>query len=230
MIIVMDCGYATRPGDPPVATQSGRPPAPKNYFPDVLVQELIPVIDAAYRTMADREHRATAGLSMGAGRTLQITLSNLDKFSYIGSFSGGALQNFDLKMSYNGVFADPAAFNKKVHLLWLGAGTAEESHVAGSKAAHEALDKARLKNVLFLSPGTAHEWQTWRRDLPDFPGFINTLRREAGLQNFSCGQASQTLDPPFAGGKADDRRDVQRQYNPNCRLPTWERREAFTSE
>lgn len=168
MIIVMDCGYATKQGEPPVATQPGRTPAPRNHFPDVVVHELIPAIDAACRTMPDREHRAMAGLSMGAGQTLQITLSNLDKFSYIGSFSGGALQNFDLKTSYNGVFADPAVFNKKVHLLWLGAGTAEESHVASSKAAHEVLDKAGINNVLFLSPGTAHEWQTWRRDLHDF--------------------------------------------------------------
>jgi enterochelin esterase-like enzyme len=168
MIIVMDCGYAMRPGEAPVATQSGRPPAQPNHFPEVMVQEIVPMIDANFRTIADREHRAMAGLSMGAGQTLQITLANLDKFSYIGSFSGGALSNFDLKTSYNGAFADPAAFNKKVHLLWLGSGTAEESHVESSTAAHAALDKAGIKNVLFLSKGTAHEWQTWRNALVDF--------------------------------------------------------------
>jgi enterochelin esterase-like enzyme len=168
MIIVMDCGYATKPGEAPAATQPGRPAAPRNYFPEVMIQEIFPMIDANYRTLADREHRAMAGLSMGAGQTLQITLANLDKFSYIGSFSGGALSTFDLKTSYNGAFADPAAFNKKVHLLWLGAGTAEESHVTSTTAAHEALDKAGIKHVVFFSKGTAHEWQTWRRDLHDF--------------------------------------------------------------
>ena len=168
MIIVMDCGYATKPGEPAAPAEGGRPAAQPEHFPEVLIGELIPLIDAKYRTMADREHRAMAGLSRGAGQTLQITLANLDKFSYIGSFSGGALGTFDLKKSYNGVFADVAAFNKKVHLLWLGAGTAEESHVVSSKAAHEALGKAGIKHVLFLSPGTAHEWQTWRRDLNEF--------------------------------------------------------------
>jgi enterochelin esterase-like enzyme len=168
MIIVMDCGYATKPGEAPVATQPGRPPAPPNHFPELMIKEIIPMIDGSYRTIADREHRAMAGLSMGAGQTLQITLTNLDKFSYIGSFSGGALANFDAKTSYNGAFADSAAFNKRVHLLWLGAGTAEESHAKSSTAAHEALDKAGIKNVLFLSQGTAHEWQTWRKHLHDF--------------------------------------------------------------
>jgi enterochelin esterase-like enzyme len=167
-IIVMDCGYATKPGEPPAPAEGGRAAAQREHFPEVIIDELIPLIDARYRTIADREHRAMAGLSRGAGQTLQITLAHLDKFSYIGSFSGGALQNFDAKKSYNGVFADSAAFNKRVHLLWIGAGTAEESHAVSSKAAHEALDRAGIKNVLFLSQGTAHEWQTWRRDLNDF--------------------------------------------------------------
>lgn len=167
MLIVMDCGYAMKPGEPPAPAEAGRGPVQRNHFPEVVIDELIPLIDAKFRTLPDRDHRAMAGLSMGAGQAVQITLTHLDKFSYIGSFSGG-LANFDAKKSFNGVFADSAAFNQKVHLLWFGAGTAEERIITATRAAHAALDQAGIKHVLFISQGTAHEWQTWRRDLNDF--------------------------------------------------------------
>ena len=67
-----------------------------------------------------------------------------------------------------GVFADAAAINKKVHLLWFGAGTAEERMLKPALAMHETLQKAGIRNVFYQSPGTAHEWQTWRRDLHEF--------------------------------------------------------------
>ena len=108
-----------------------------------------------------------AGLSMGGAQTLQITLSHLDKFAWIGSFSA-PIRGFDAKTANHGVFTDPAAFNRKVHLLWIGAGTVETAMHDGAKAMHEALDKAGIKNVFYESPGTAHEFQTWRRDLADF--------------------------------------------------------------
>ena len=57
-------------------------------FEDVMVKDLIPMIDATYRTIPDREHRAMAGLSMGGMQTFQITLKHLDLFAYIGGFSG----------------------------------------------------------------------------------------------------------------------------------------------
>ena len=164
MIVVMDCGYASRPGE---QAQPGRGGAQSNAFEEVVINDLIPMIDATDRTLADKEHRAMAGLSMGAGQALQIALRHLDKFSYIGAFSGG-LRNFDVKTSYDGVFTDPAAFNKKARLLWFGAGTAEESQHKGAVALHKALDVAGIKNVFYESPGTAHEWHTWRRSLYDF--------------------------------------------------------------
>ena len=98
-------------------------------FEDDVTQALIPFIDSTFRTISDRDHRAMAGLSMGGMQTFQITLNHLDLFSYIGGFSGagGMLvlgdRKLDPKTDYNGVFADPAAFAKKVHLLWLGVGT-----------------------------------------------------------------------------------------------------------
>ena len=167
MIVVMDCGYATRPGEQPPAGRGGAGQNAVTAFEDVVMNDLIPTIDASYRTLADREHRAMAGLSMGSGQALQITLRHLDKFSYIGAFSG-TIRNFDAKTSYNGVFADAPAFNQKVHLLWFGLGTAEDALLTATRATHEALEKAGIRSVVYESEGTAHEWLTWRRDLHEF--------------------------------------------------------------
>jgi enterochelin esterase-like enzyme len=155
MIIVMDKGYALKPGEvmpappnmagggatllggrgPAAASGQGAPapaanaprPMGSRTFEEVFIGDLIPAIDAHYRTLANRDNRAMAGLSMGGGQTFQITLANLDKFAYIGGFSGGGggRGGFDAKTSNNGVYADSAAFNKKVKLLWLGVGTEE---------------------------------------------------------------------------------------------------------
>jgi enterochelin esterase-like enzyme len=187
MIVVMDCGYANKAGTAPVAIGPGvsrqNVKIAFSAFEDVVIQELIPIIDAAYRTMPDREHRAMAGLSMGGMQTLFVTLHHLDRFSYIGSFSGPLIpgintgrepqgntpEEFDPKTAYEGAFADPSAFNKRVKLLWLGVGTAEpQMFRTGIRGAVTALQGAGVHVVYFESPGTAHEWQTWRRDLNDF--------------------------------------------------------------
>ena len=171
MIVVMGNGYAARSGAAHAPAQGGRP-APARFdfrdFQDVLLGELIPKIDATYRTMSDREHRAMAGLSMGAMQTLQIAPAHTETFAYIGAFSPPPIGTFDVKTAAGGVFSDPAAFHAKVRLLWLGAGTAEERFLAGVRKMHENLDGAGIKHVVFESPGTAHEWQTWRRSLLDF--------------------------------------------------------------
>jgi enterochelin esterase-like enzyme len=166
MIVVMDTGYATKPGATPVQGATGAPQVP-NAFEDVVVTDLIPMIDASYRTLKDRDSRAMAGLSMGGGQTLQITSNHLDLFAWIGSFSA-PLRNFDVKTSMNGALIDAASFNKRVRLLWIGAGTGETAiHEAATKL-HASLEAAGIKHVVFESAGTAHEWQTWRRSLNDF--------------------------------------------------------------
>jgi enterochelin esterase-like enzyme len=137
-------------------------------FEDVVLKDLIPMIDSTYRTLSDREHRAMAGLSMGGGQTLQITLRHLDKFSHIGAFSGAMFGKFDLNTAYGGAFSDPTAFNEKVRLLWFGAGSGEEMFVKSARALHESLERVGIKSVFVEAPGTAHEWQTWRRALYDF--------------------------------------------------------------
>jgi enterochelin esterase-like enzyme len=159
MIVVMENGM--------VATKAGAAQGRGNgAFEEVVVNDLIPTIDATYRTMADREQRAIAGLSMGAGQAMQIGLGHPDKFAYIGSFSGG-VRGSDPKTAYGGVFADAPAFKKKVKLLWIGAGIAEVAAHQANQAWHEALEKAGIPNVFFECP-FAHEWQTWRYDLQDF--------------------------------------------------------------
>jgi len=95
--------------------------------------------------------------------------------SHIGGFSGamGLLsrgdQKPDVRTAYGGVFADPAAFAKKVRLLWLGVGTEEPERMrTGIRGLHASLTEAGIAHVYYESPGTDHEWQTWRRDLKDF--------------------------------------------------------------
>jgi enterochelin esterase-like enzyme len=166
MIVVMETGYAFKPGATPVQGPTGNPTIP-NSFEDVVVTDLVPLIDATYRTLATRDNRAMAGLSMGGAQTLQITSNHLDLFAWIGSFSA-PIRNFDLKTSMNGVLTDSASFNKRVRLLWIGAGTAEEVMMKGAAQVHAALDGAGIKHVFYESQGTSHEWQTWRRSLNDF--------------------------------------------------------------
>jgi enterochelin esterase-like enzyme len=184
MIVVMAYGYARRAGQVP-PDLSGKPfGSPEmmkamqemfSAFEDDLTQVLIPYVDSTFRTLADRDHRAMAGLSMGGMQAFQITLDHLDLFSYIGGFSGAggmllfANRNLDPKTDFHGAFADPAGFAKKVHLLWLGVGTKEPERMrAGIQKLHTSLDDANIKHVFYESPGTDHEWQTWRRDLKDF--------------------------------------------------------------
>ncbi len=186
MIVVMEQGYARRPGDPPTPTRpparpagaGQNPPARPDFsrmfsaFEEVMVNDLIPMIDATYRTIPDRDHRAMAGLSMGGMQTFQITLKHLDLFAYIGGFSGaggGFGGPFDPKTANGGVMANADEFNGKVRLLWLGIGTTEPTRMYESvKNYHEALQKAGIKHVYYESPGTSHEWLTWRRCLKEF--------------------------------------------------------------
>ena len=136
-------------------------------FTEMMFTDLIPTIEKGYRVLPGPESRAMAGLSMGGMQTFTTGLQNLDKFAYLGGFSGscGGRGAFDPKTSCNGAFADPAAFNRKVKVLFLGIGSAEGQ---GTKQFSDALTKTGVHNVYFESPGTAHEWLTWRRCLNDF--------------------------------------------------------------
>ena len=97
-------------------------------------------------------------------QTFDITLTNLDKFSYIGAFSG-AIFGLNVKDAFNGVFADAKAFNKKVNYLFLGSGTEENM---GTAALVKSLRDMNINLTEYVSQGTAHEWLTWRRCLNEF--------------------------------------------------------------
>jgi enterochelin esterase family protein len=184
MIVVMANGYANRVGyvSPDLAGKPiGSPEMMKamqermGAFEDDVTQALIPFIDKNFRTIPDREHRAMAGLSMGGMQTFQVTFDHLDMFSYIGGFSGAANpfamgnEKLDTKTAFNGAMADPVAFSKRVHLLWIGVGTDEPDRMkAGLEKLNQSLDDGKISHVFYESPGTSHEWQTWRRDLKDF--------------------------------------------------------------
>jgi enterochelin esterase family protein len=175
MIIVIDNGYASKPGQipPPGSGVSGRGAVGTSAFGEVMINEIIPMIDSGYRTIADREHRAMAGLSMGGNQTCQITMHNLDKFAWIGAFSGTMnglnTAELDPQTAFDGIFKDGKALNKQIRLLWIGLGTKEPNPFPGAIGAfRNMLDKAGVKYIYYESTGTAHEWLTWRRDLFQF--------------------------------------------------------------
>jgi len=168
MIIVMDNGYAYKP-----RTDAGTTGLPVSVFEEVMINEIIPMIDSRYRTVADREHRAIAGLSMGANQTMRIFMNNLDKFAYYGGFSGTSnypsVNEIDVNTFLDGAFKDGNAVNRQARVFWLGLGTKEPDPFPGSVGAfRRMLEKQGIKYIFYESPGTAHEWLTWRRSLNDF--------------------------------------------------------------
>jgi enterochelin esterase-like enzyme len=127
-------------------------------FETVLVDELVPYVDAHFRTLSDQPNRAMAGLSMGGMETKLITLRNLDKFSHIGLFSGGVITPEDVEKT--------EGFRDQVKVVFCSCGSRENPD--GIRANHEALKKAGVENTAYISPDTAHEFLTWRRSLKEF--------------------------------------------------------------
>ncbi len=127
-------------------------------FQTVLVDELIPYIDANFRTRSDQPHRAMAGLSMGGMETRLITMNNLDLFSHIGLFSGGTISASDI--------TDRDVFKQKIKLVFVSCGSRENP--GRFRPAVDSLQQAGISAVSYVSPDTAHEWQTWRRSFYQF--------------------------------------------------------------
>ena len=195
-IIYMDNGLDTRrPGDPdpaqmrrmgppqgprPQGAPQGGPQGPRpqggrpggfgrgfgNFaeaFQQILLKDIIPMVEKNYRAIADTEHRAMAGLSMGGMQTHAITLANPTTFAYVGMFSGGTFNTEELK--------DAADFKKTNKVLFMSAGGRETRMAEGDGSvgkAAEDLKKMGINAHSYVSPETAHEWQTWRRSLYQF--------------------------------------------------------------
>jgi enterochelin esterase-like enzyme len=181
------------PAAPPAAPAAGAAPRPAGGgfrgFPpgggpygDLMINDLIPWVDSNFRTVSDKDHRAMAGLSMGGMITEAVGMSHPEKFAYIGLFSGNRAAMFgqrtpsgqnpdgakmpplDLKTLYNGAMADPAKFNKEVKVFFFSCGSLENPR--NLETHQQQLVDAGIKNsYVYVSPGTAHEWQTWRRSL-----------------------------------------------------------------
>ena len=124
-------------------------------YGQLMTTDLIPWVDKTFRTLSDQKNRAMAGLSMGAMQTRTVTLANLDKFSYIGMFSGGTIAPADI------------TDKSKVRLIFMSYGSRERGSES-VKAAADALNEAGIKSVSYVSPLTAHEFQSWRRSLKEF--------------------------------------------------------------
>ena len=137
-------------------------------FQTVLVDELIPYVDANFRTLSDQPHRAMAGLSMGGMETKTITMANLDKFAYIGLFSGGTFSMDDVNKT--------PGFKEKVKLAFVSFGSRELDGNRGGRgffggdprANADSLKQAGINSVFYVSPETAHEFLSWRRSLREF--------------------------------------------------------------
>jgi enterochelin esterase-like enzyme len=138
-----------------------------NSFYEVMINDLIPTIDQKFRTLTDRDHRAMAGLSWGGHQTFDIVLNNMDKFSYMGTFSG-AIFGLDLQTAYDGVFTRADAFNKQIHYLFMMSGTEGMDKMFGTKKMVDDLNALGIKAEYYESTGTDHEWLTWRRGLKKF--------------------------------------------------------------
>ena len=131
-------------------------------FKNVLFNDIIPMVEKNYRVIADPQHRAYAGLSMGGMQAREITLANPEKFAYVGSFSSGAWTVDQVKES--------KGFTKNVKLLFMSGGGKE--NMGCEEAAKKIHDELGMNAVGYASPGTAHEWHTWRRSLYQFAQLI----------------------------------------------------------
>ena len=152
-----------RPGGGQGGPQGGRPGGPRrgfggfNGFQQVLLQDIIPMVEKNYRVIADTEHRALAGLSMGGMQTHMITMANPTKFAYVGMFSGGTFRTEELQ--------DATDFKKTNKVLFMSCGSKE--YMGVTEAAND-LKALGINAHSYVSPETAHEWQTWRRSLYQF--------------------------------------------------------------
>jgi enterochelin esterase family protein len=192
MIVVMETSAVGPPMPmpaPPGPAGSGpaRRPMPDfshmgDTYGQLMINDLIPWVDSNFRTLTDKDHRAMAGLSMGGMMTESVTMNHLDKFSYIGLFSGNraamfgqrtpmgqtpdsaAMPPLDLKTLYYGAMANPAEFNKTVKVFFFSCGSVERPENLKTHQ-QQLIDAGIANSYIYVSPGTAHEWQTWRRSL-----------------------------------------------------------------
>ncbi|GGB76745.1 hypothetical protein GCM10011325_00290 [Dyadobacter sediminis] len=171
MLVVMDNGYAVAKGDTTPTTNTRAEMVRRAAtLEEVYLKEIIPVMEKTYRMLPGRENRAMAGLSMGGLQTMLIGVKHTDLFSHYGFFSGAVFDEIlaDPKTALNGALSDANAFSKRVKVLWFGAGSEEKPFTKMATDTRKKLEGLGIKSSYYESPGTFHEWHTWRRCLHEF--------------------------------------------------------------
>jgi enterochelin esterase-like enzyme len=167
-LVVMPLGYggAQINGD-----GTGIPPAAAGAFGGDtalyerdLLEDVIPLIDGKYRTIADRRHRAIVGFSMGGGQAGRFGLRHLETFSRVGIMSAGMAGGPDTEPLAS-LAANKDKANKQIDLLWIACGK-DDTAMKGAKTLHHALEQAGIHHT-FLETEGAHHWRVWRRYLRD---------------------------------------------------------------
>lgn len=163
MIIVCCAGYAPKQMDDGKFVNLD--------FTEVMIREIVPFIDAKYRTKADRRYRAIAGLSMGGGQARAIAHQHPEVFANLGQFSCGG--GFIVKgesmygpTDYSELFASPAHYNSIMNLTFVSCGTDDPRHAYTSVQVKELADKGY--NVSYQPYPGHHEWDVWRFSARDF--------------------------------------------------------------
>ena len=165
-IVVMDNGLENlgqQPRPQGQRPQGGPRLNSAGAFGDCLLKDIIPFVEANYRVIADSEHRAMAGLSMGGMQTRAITLANPKTFSWVGIFSGGTITPEDV--------AGSEGFKENVKHVFMSYGSREIERPRNGQNPKESaneLQKIGMNATFYVSENTAHEWQSWRRSLYQF--------------------------------------------------------------
>jgi enterochelin esterase family protein len=169
MLVVMPNGSLPRPS----GFKPGEKPSPEamaaiqDRFSNELLKDVVPYVEKNYRVVADANHRAITGLSMGGGQTLRVVTGHPDQFAYVGVWSAGIGQNAADWEKRNATFLDSGdKLNKQIRLFSISVGD-QDFALAGSKNLSELLSKHNIKNELHVSGG-GHTWINWRHYLSDF--------------------------------------------------------------
>jgi enterochelin esterase-like enzyme len=161
MIVVMPAGHVSR-------SFSGASIANQDPFANDFVNDLMPYVEKHYRVIADRPHRAIAGLSMGGLQTLNIALPHLDQFAYVGIFSSGWFNGSDVQfVKDHGAALDNASWKEGLKLLYVGVGTGDQLAYPTSQQMVAVL-KAHGFNVEERQSDGGHTWVNWRNYLNEF--------------------------------------------------------------
>jgi enterochelin esterase-like enzyme len=147
-----------------VTAGPGTPGGPRGLpgagaFEADLLKDIIPYVQSHYTVQADREHRALAGLSMGALQSLSIGLKHLDQFAWIGAFSGANFGGSQAEL-----VSDPDAARKELRLLWLSCGDQDQLTGAQVQALRRVLEEKKVPHLYHADVG-GHEWPVWKNDL-----------------------------------------------------------------